>query len=111
MFDGGYGFAVHRNSKVKASRNGGAVDNDGAAAAQTLSAAFARAEKSELVQQFDQIAVRFDACPNGAIVECEADFARAHSSSPMGRPSATRMARSRSSARIGRSIKRTPTAS
>src|SRR6202012_4606978 len=78
-------------------------------------AAFARAEEAETLQQLDQIAVRLDLGRDRFSVEREMDGPCArhrftHSSSS-GRPSLARSARSTASAVIGNSMMRTPTAS
>ena len=53
--------AVDERGEIEAARHGRAVDEDGAAAAQPLAAAFARAEQVEaLLQQLDQRLVRRD---------------------------------------------------
>src|SRR6266550_6705243 len=112
MLDRGYAFSVHAHREIKATRHRHVIDQNGAAAAQPLAAALARAEQSLLVQQLDQIAVRLDGEADCAAIQRKADRAGlAHSSPSMGRPSAARSARSRVSALIGSSVSRTPTAS
>src|SRR5258708_542143 len=64
------------------------------------------------MQQLDQIAVGFDDEADRAAVQRETNIASfAHSSSPIGRPSAARNARSKVSGLMGSSVRRMPTAS
>src|SRR5215471_2635732 len=110
--DGRNASAVGANREVETAGNGDPIDENRAAAAKPLTAAFARTTKAELVQELDEIEVRLDDRARLAAVEGEADFAgRAHSSSPIGFPAASRSARSTVSALIGSSVMRMPTAS
>src|SRR5262249_60574514 len=109
--DGGALLAVGPDQKKKAAQSRHSVDQNGAAAAQALPAAFARAEQIEALQQLDQVAMRLDCGRDRLAVEREIYGARAHQSSSSGRPSFTRKARNTASAVIGSSAIRTPTAS
>src|SRR5437762_3538628 len=71
--------AIGERCEVKTTRHGVAVDQHGAAAAQSLPAALACAEQVELLaQQLDQAQMRREGCLDGAAVECEADRTDAH---------------------------------
>src|ERR1700686_3123405 len=88
MLDGRDALAVNPDREIEAAGHGDIVDQHGAAAAQSLAAAFARAEQ----------------------IETRPHHSSNHSSSS-GRPSCARKARSTASAVIGSSTMRTPTAS
>src|SRR5258708_2401965 len=105
-------FSVHGDCEIETARNSDIVDQHRTTTAQPLAAALARAKQALVVQQFDQIAVRFDGETDRAAVQREANVAGfAHSSSSIGRPSAARKARSRVSGLMGSSVRRMPTAS
>src|SRR5580704_14914748 len=110
-FDRGHALAVDPGRKIKAARHRLVVDQHGAAAAQALAAAFARAEQVEALQQLDQVAMRFDLGRDFLAVEREIDAVHAHHSSLSGWPSRLRNARNTASAVIGSSVMRIPTAS
>src|SRR5215471_6610265 len=110
--DGRNAFAVGANREIETAGNGAPIDENRTAAAKPLAAAFARTAKAELVQKLDEIEMRLDDRARLAAVKREADFAgRAHSSSPIGFPAASRTARRTVSALIGSSVMRIPTAS
>ena len=75
ILDGGHLFAVDPDPEIEAAGNRLAVDHHGAAAAQALAAAFARAEQIEALQQFDEVAMRLDRGRNRLAVEREIDGA------------------------------------
>src|SRR5580704_10063617 len=110
-FDRGDALAVDPGREIKAARHRLVVDQHGAAAAQALAAAFARAEQAEALQQLDQVAMRLDVGRNRLAVEREIDAVHAHHSSSSGSPACARKARRTASAVIGSSVMRTPTAS
>src|ERR1700722_4055268 len=110
-FDSGDALAVDPGREIKAARHRLVVDQHGAAAAQSLAAAFARAEQVEALQELDQVAMRLDVGRNFLAVEREIDVLHAHHSSSSGRPACARKARSTASAVIGSSGQRTPAAS
>src|SRR6202008_3484649 len=110
-FDGGDALAVGPGRKIKAAGHRLVVDQHGAAAAQALAAAFARAEQIEALQELDQVAMRLDVGRDRLAVEREIDVLHAHHSSSSGWPACARKARSTASAVIGREVMRTPTAS
>src|SRR5215469_2766402 len=101
--------AVDERREIEAARHGFAVDQHGAAAAQALAAAFARAEKVEaLLQQLDERQMGFDRGRDRLAIEGEADL---HHASFSGSPCAARSARRIVSGRKGSEVRRTPTAS
>src|SRR5580692_7314614 len=110
-FDRGDALAVDPGREIKAAGHRLVVDQHGAAAAQALAAAFARAEQIEALQQLDQVAMRLDLGRDFLAVEREIDVLHAHHSSSSGWPACARKARSTASAVIGRQVMRTPTAS
>ena len=73
MFDGRDLLAVDPDAEIEAAGHGDVVDQHGAAAAQALAAAFARAEQIEALQQFDEIAMRLDGGRDRFAVEREID--------------------------------------
>ena len=74
-FYGLYFLVFSKNSQIKASGDGSAVDQHGAAAAQALSAALARAVEAERVaQHLDQVLVRRHLRRHGLAVQAELDF-------------------------------------
>src|SRR5215831_8151056 len=111
MLDGRDLRPVRAHREIETARNRDIIHQHCAAAAQTLAAGFARAGQAELVQQLDESPMRLDNGAHRAIVQREADRARAHSSSSSGWPSRALSARSTRSAVIGSSVSRTPMAS
>src|SRR5262249_58337243 len=82
----------------------------GAAAAQALAAALARAHQIEFaLQQLDEVVMRLDLGRDLLAVEGEADRAR-HSSSPSGLFALARSARNAASAFSGSAVMRAPQA-
>ena len=78
MLDGRDLLAVDPDAEIEAAGHRDIVDQHGAAAAQALAAAFARAEQIEALQQFDQIAMRLDGGRDRLAVEREIDDLHAH---------------------------------
>src|SRR5215471_13488099 len=103
--------AVDERGQVEAAGDGRAVHQHGAAPAQALAAALARAHQIEVaLQQLDEVVMRLDLGRDLLAVEGEADRAR-HSSSPSGVLALTRSARNTASALSGSDVRRTPQAS
>ena len=114
MLDRDHLAAVEKDREREAARNRLAVDQHGAAAAQALPAALARAGERELrLQHFDDVVVRLHVGGDRPAVEGELNRAGAPAcqSSPSGLPALARNARSTDSAVSGNSVSRTPTAS
>ncbi len=105
--------AVDERREIEAARHGRAVHQHGAAAAQALPAAFARADQIELaLQQLDEVVMRLDLGRDRLAVEGEVDVRAAlMSSSSSGLLALARSARNTASAVSGSSVRRTPTAS
>src|SRR5687768_4740220 len=83
--------AVDECGEVEASGHGGPIDQHRAAAAESLAAAFPRAEETEIpLEHLDDRVVRRDGRPYRAAVERELDssFGCGHQSASSGRPSA-----------------------
>src|SRR6516165_4334135 len=109
--DGAHLGAVDERGQVEAAGNGRAVHQHGAAAAQSLAAALARAHQIEFaLQQLDEVVMRLDLGRDLLAVEGEADRA-GHSSSPSGALALARRARNTASALSGSAVRRTPQAS
>src|SRR5262249_15725680 len=103
--------AVDEGGQVEAAGDGHAVHQHGAAAAQALAAALARAHQIEFaLQQLDEVVMRLDLGRDLLAVEGGADRVR-HSSSPSGLLALARSARSSASALSGSEVRRTPQAS
>src|SRR5262249_8073872 len=109
--------AVDEGGELQAAGDRAAVEQHGAAAAQALAAALARAEEVELVaQHLHEAVVRLDDRRDGLAVEGEVDGSRGHvgrpaHSSSSGLPALARSARYTASGVSGSSVSRTPTAS
>ena len=106
--------AVEKDRERQTARHRLAVHQHGAAAAQALPAALARAEQSELrLQHFDHVVMRLHLGRDRPAVEGEIDRAggRSCQSSPSGLLALARSARSTASAVSGNSVSRTPMAS
>src|SRR5215475_10913915 len=104
--------SVDEGGKIEASRHGEPIDQHGAAPAQALPTAFARAEQLEIaLQQLDKIVMLLDHGRNRRAVEGEANGLGSHHASPSGLLSLARNARNTDSALSGNSVRRTPTAS
>src|SRR5262245_59912070 len=109
--DGPHLGAVDEGGQVEAAGDGRAVHQHGAAAAQSLAAALARAHQIEFaLQQLDEVVMRLDLGRDLLAVEGKADRAR-HSSSPSGLSALARNARNTASALSGSAVRRTPQAS
>ena len=81
-FNSGNGFTVDPRREIETTGYCFVVYQHGAATAQTLPAALARAEQIEALQQLDQIAMRLDLGRNRPAVEREIDGAHTHLFTP-----------------------------
>src|ERR1700719_3612674 len=113
VLDGFHRGAIRKGREIQATGNRAAIDDQGAAAAQSLATAFACAIEAEVVaHHFEQTVMGGDPRRDLLAVEGEGDGAgRGHHASSIGRFSFARSARSTASGLSGNSISRTPTAS